>query len=161
MHNAAEKKNRYARGLEKQLVRDYNEATRVCPFPGESLCRGTAIHIFQTMFHVMFPSVLPRLLWFWWQTPMGCQKCSLQYPLNLCFVFPWPISWVNSLFQSKRNCFREEKGINLLQAIHQILFALLQVGCLSGVIPNFYLFLLLKLLKKTRDDSCSKESDFR
>lgn len=121
----------------------------MCFFAGESLCRERVIHIFQPMFQTMFHSILSRLLHFWSQMPVGCKKHSLQYPLNLCFVFPWPISWVNALCQSKRNWFCEEKGINLLQAIHQILFVLLRVGgCSSGVMHNFYLFLLLKLLIK-------------
>lgn len=116
---------------------------------GESLCRGTVIYVFQTMFHVMFHSVLSRLFMVLVTMPMGCQKHSLQYPLNLCFAFLWPVSWVNALCQSKRNCLCEEKGINLLQAIHQMLFVLsCVVGCSSGVMHNFYLFLLLKLLKK-------------
>lgn len=44
---------------------------------------------------------------------------------------------------------RKKSGIHLLQATHQILFVLLcVVCCLSGVMHNFYLFLLLKLLLK-------------
>lgn len=101
VHNPTEQKNRCSRGLGKKLMRDYNEATRVCSFSVESLFRDTVIHIFQTIFQIIFPFLfllffpflaLTRLLHFCSQMPVGCKKHSLQYPLSLCFIFPWPIS---------------------------------------------------------------------
>jgi len=45
--------------------------------------------------------------------------------------------------------FVTKKGINLLQALEHTLFVLLHVvSCSSGVMRNFHLFLLLKLLNK-------------
>lgn len=126
-------------------MRDYNESTWVCSSPVESLLMETVIHILQTIFQIIFPSVLPRHFHLCSQMPMGFKKHSLQYPLSLCFIFPWPISWVMVYVVQ-----REKKSvIHLLQATQQILFVLFCVlCCLSGVMHNFYLFLLLKLLLK-------------
>lgn len=60
----AEKKNRSGSGLGRQLMGECNEATQVCFFSGESLCGKTVIYIFQTMFQMMFHSILSRLVFF-------------------------------------------------------------------------------------------------
>lgn len=137
-------KNRCSRGLGKKLMRDYNEATRVCCLSVESLFRETVIHIFQTIFQIIFPSVLTRLLNFCSQVPVGCKKHSLQYPLSLCFIFPWPLSWVMvCVVQREKN---QEFTCCKLHTKYCVLLCV--VGCSSGVIHSFYFFLLPKLLLK-------------
>lgn len=94
VQNPTEVKNRCSRDLGKKLMRDCNESLWVCSFSVESLFRETVKHIFQTIFQIIFPSVLTRNLHFCSKMSMSFKKHSLQYPLSLCLLFPWPISWL-------------------------------------------------------------------
>lgn len=103
----------------------------------ESLFRETVLHIFQTIFQIIFPSVLTRHLHFCSQMLIWNTASNIHWAFVSFFLGPF-LEFV--LFKEKKS------GIHLLQATHQILFVLsCVVCCLSGVMHNFYLFLLPKL----------------
>lgn len=128
----------------------------VCSFSVESLFRETVIHIFQTVFQIIFPLVLTRHLHFCSQMPMDFNKHSLQYPPSLCFIFHWSISWV--MVDVRKEKIRNSNVSSYSpNTVCTFMCGLLLVRCNALLLFIF----IAKTAVKTRDDSCSKETELR